>query len=101
MKFWLNIGNPEDAPTVNSKEEPPRPKDHELEKLLDRVKELEMELAQTKLALVETKCRNQELTHQIALHEEKQQESSQTSTYNLVGFRDGFFTQKFSICKKS
>merc|ERR1719412_976847 len=78
-KAQKSSGNPEDAPTINSKEEPPRPKDHELEKLLDRVKELEMELAQTKLALVETKCRNQELTHQIALHEEKQQESSQTN----------------------
>ena len=47
-----------------------------------------MELAQTKLALVETKCRNQELTHQIALHEEKQQESSQTSTYIQFGKKD-------------
>ena len=44
---------------------------------MDRVKELEMELAQTKLALVETKCRNQELTHQIAVHEES---SSQSAT---------------------
>merc|ERR1719510_1336185 len=50
----------------------------EMEKFSDRIKELEMELAQTKLALVETKCRNQELTHQIVLNEEKiQQESSQ------------------------
>ena len=49
-----------------------------MEKFSDRIKELEMELAQTKLALVETKCRNQELTHQIVLNEEKlQQESSQ------------------------
>ena len=31
---------------------------------LDRVKELELELAQTKLALVETECKNQDLTHQ-------------------------------------
>ena len=56
----------------------PKPQlDRELEKLMDRIKELEMELAQTKLALVETKCRNQELTHQIAISEEKMQESSQ------------------------
>ena len=46
-----------------------------------------MELAQTKLALVETKCRNQELTHQIALHEEKQQESSQTVRIYSLGKR--------------
>ena len=51
--------------------------DQELEKFMERIKELEMELAQTKLALVETKCRNQELNHQIALTEEKMQESSQ------------------------
>merc|ERR1712223_1479887 len=52
--------------------------DKDIDKFNDRIKELEMELAQTKLALVETKCRNQELTHQIVLNEEKvQQESSQ------------------------
>ena len=49
--------------------------DKELEKFSDRIKELEMELAQTKLALVETKCRNQELTHQIVLNEEKMESS--------------------------
>ena len=55
--------------------------DKDIDKFNDRIKELEMELAQTKLALVETKCRNQELTHQIVLNEEKvQQESSQTSS---------------------
>ena len=32
---------------------------------LARVKELELELAQTKLALVETECKNQDLTHQF------------------------------------
>merc|ERR1719510_1197831 len=53
--------------------------DKDADKFNDRIKELEMELAQTKLALVETKCRNQELTHQIVLNEEKQQESSQQS----------------------
>lgn len=30
---------------------------------LERIKELELELAQTKLALVETECKNQDLTH--------------------------------------
>ena len=32
---------------------------------LERVRELELELAQTKLALVETECKNQDLTHQF------------------------------------
>ena len=31
----------------------------------DRIKELELELAKTKLALVETECKNQDLTHQL------------------------------------
>ena len=36
-----------------------------LDTALSRVKELELELAQTKLALVETECKNQDLTHQF------------------------------------
>merc|ERR550517_2106746 len=36
-----------------------------------RVKELELELAQTKLALVETECKNQDLTHQFLVQEGK------------------------------
>ena len=36
-----------------------------LDTALARVKELELELAQTKLALVETECKNQDLTHQF------------------------------------
>jgi len=56
--------------------------DTELEKFNDRIKELEMELAQTKLALVETKCRNQELTHQIVLNEEKMESSQQQQQSN-------------------
>merc|ERR1719242_1678222 len=38
---------------------------------LARVKELELELAQTKLALVETECKNQDLTHQFLSQEGK------------------------------
>jgi len=34
-----------------------------LDASLERIKELELELAQTKLALVETECKNQDLTH--------------------------------------
>ena len=32
-----------------------------------RIKELELELAKTKLALVETECKNQDLTHQLSV----------------------------------
>ena len=33
----------------------------------ERIKELELELAKTKLALVETECKNQDLTHQLSV----------------------------------
>eukprot|EP00090_Calanus_glacialis_P000348 TRINITY_DN10211_c0_g1_i1.p1 TRINITY_DN10211_c0_g1~~TRINITY_DN10211_c0_g1_i1.p1 ORF type:complete len:1017 (-),score=311.81 TRINITY_DN10211_c0_g1_i1:664-3714(-) len=36
-----------------------------LDTALERIRELELELAQTKLALVETECKNQDLTHQF------------------------------------
>lgn len=36
-----------------------------LEAANDRIRELELELAQTKLALVETECKNQDLAHQF------------------------------------
>ncbi|XP_067125616.1 rab GTPase-activating protein 1-like isoform X2 [Centruroides vittatus] len=36
-----------------------------VQELEDHVKELELELAQTKLALVESECKNQDLTHQL------------------------------------
>ena len=61
---------------------------------MDRVKELEMELAQTKLALVETKCRNQELTHQIAVHEES---SSQSATAAASSNKKWFAKTLYSI----
>lgn len=35
------------------------------DKALQRIRELELELAQTKLAQVEAECRNQDLTHQL------------------------------------
>jgi len=34
---------------------------------VERIRELELELAQTKLALVETECKNQDLTHQFTV----------------------------------
>ena len=40
--------------------------DSELDLANQRVRELELELAQTKLALVETECKNQDLTHQFS-----------------------------------
>ena len=36
-----------------------------------RIRELELELAQTKLALVETECKNQDLTHQVQFFAQK------------------------------
>merc|ERR1712156_860994 len=76
--------------------------DKDVDKFNDRIKELEMELAQTKLALVETKCRNQELTHQIVLNEEKvQQESSQTSSSNKKWFAKTLYSIKESAVASS
>ena len=46
--------------------------DNPLTTALDRIKELELELAQTKLALVETECKNQDLTHQFISHSQGQ-----------------------------
>jgi len=40
-----------------------------LDSALSRVQELELELAQTKLALVETECKNQDLAHQFTTQE--------------------------------
>lgn len=77
---------------ANAKEKSPQPQlpqgdlDHELEKWMERVTELENELAQTKLALVETKCRNEELTHQLILTEEKMQESLSSQQSNKKWF---------------
>ena len=55
-----------------------------LDKANDRIRELELELAQTKLALVETECKNQDLTHQFNatvqnLEQQQQQQSSSKS----------------------
>merc|ERR1712098_478769 len=50
---------------VENKEESPTSSQHPLNSALDRIKGLELELAQTKLALVETECKNQDLTHQF------------------------------------
>ncbi|XP_023338421.1 LOW QUALITY PROTEIN: rab GTPase-activating protein 1-like [Eurytemora carolleeae] len=47
------------------------------DKALSRVQELELELAQTKLALVETECKNQDLAHQFST----QASSAQNSTW--------------------
>ncbi|XP_059143523.1 rab GTPase-activating protein 1-like isoform X2 [Physella acuta] len=48
--------------TDNSRETPEDPDITELQK---QVRELELELAQTKLALVESECKTQDLTHQL------------------------------------
>lgn len=38
-----------------------------LEKREEHIRQIELELAQTKLALVEAQCKNQDLTHQVKL----------------------------------
>ena len=40
------------------------------------MKELELELAKTKLALVETECKNQDLTHQLSLTQDRSEGSA-------------------------
>jgi len=58
--------------------------DSELEAANQRIRELELELAQTKLALVETECKNQDLTHQFntILQEQQAQQSTAGSKNN-------------------
>ena len=48
----------------------------------ERIKELELELAKTKLALVETECKNQDLTHQISLIQPSDNQSTAPSVDN-------------------
>merc|ERR1712130_703793 len=47
-----------------------------LDTALERIRELELELAQTKLALVETECKNQDLTHQFTVAQDFKGSSS-------------------------
>ena len=59
--------------------------DSELDVANQRIWELELELAQTKLALVETECKNQDLTHQfstIIIQEQQAQQNSAGSKNN-------------------
>lgn len=42
----------------------------------EQIRRLELELAQTKLALVESQCRNQDLTHQLAANQQEQQKNT-------------------------
>lgn len=44
----------------------------------ERIKELELELAKTKLALVETECKNQDLTHQLSVIQPNDNNSNAT-----------------------
>ena len=77
--------------------------DSELELANQRVRELELELAQTKLALVETECKNQDLVHQFnsLIQEQQVQNMSNTGNKNntwYVGVRTFiFFTYKY-VC---
>lgn len=48
-----------------------------LEEQEEHIRQVELELAQTKLALVEAQCQNQDLTHQV-----KNDKNSKISTKN-------------------
>ena len=56
--------------------------DSEVELANQRVRELELELAQTKLALVETECKNQDLVHQFNSLIQEQQVQNVNNTGN-------------------
>ncbi|GFS14750.1 rab GTPase-activating protein 1 [Elysia marginata] len=43
-----------------------KPEDPDISELQKQIRELELELAQTKLALVESECKTQDLTHQLS-----------------------------------
>merc|ERR1712098_502550 len=65
-----------------NKDESPTSSQHPLNSALDRIKELELELAQTKLALVETECKNQDLTHQfLSASQEGRSSGPQSNTW--------------------
>ncbi|XP_018012859.1 rab GTPase-activating protein 1 [Hyalella azteca] len=51
--------------SCNAPDEAPTGSREQLNALGSQVRELELELAQTKLALVETQCKNQDVTHQL------------------------------------
>uniref|UniRef100_T1K374 Rab-GAP TBC domain-containing protein n=1 Tax=Tetranychus urticae TaxID=32264 RepID=T1K374_TETUR len=53
----------------------PTPSGQDTTSMESKVRELELELAQTKLALVETKCQNQELIHQLAAAQTEAQQA--------------------------
>ncbi len=65
----------------------------------DRIRELELELAQTKLALVETECKNQDLVHQFSasqhLHQEQYASSSTKKWFSktLSSIKESAHTQ--------
>merc|ERR1712098_752673 len=65
-----------------NKDESPTSSQHPLNSALDRIKELELELAQTKLALVEAECKNQDLTHQfMSLNQEIKPSGPSSNTW--------------------
>lgn len=61
--------------------------DPKLEEKFTQVRELELELAQTKLALVESECKLGELTHQLGAALAELQESK-SSWFRKMTFRD-------------
>lgn len=50
-----------------------------LQNALQRIRELELELAQTKLAQVEAECKNQDLNHQLQVNSNESQSANRNS----------------------
>ncbi len=48
----------------------------------ERLRQVELELARTKLALVEAQCKNQELEHNVELRSQSKGKSSWLSRFN-------------------
>ncbi|KAK7869744.1 hypothetical protein R5R35_008281 [Gryllus longicercus] len=62
------LGHPVDSQDVHTNTSAPNNKnavDPQLQRAQERIRELELELAQTKLAHVEAECKNQDLVHQL------------------------------------
>jgi len=59
-----------------------------LDNAMTRIQELELELAQTKLALVETECKNQDLTHQFTTQESTNNRNSTWFSKTLTSIKE-------------
>uniref|UniRef100_T1J7L1 Rab-GAP TBC domain-containing protein n=1 Tax=Strigamia maritima TaxID=126957 RepID=T1J7L1_STRMM len=89
-----------DTATKGSVVRGPLDGDPKLADALDQIRELELELAQTKLALVEAECRNQDLNHQLNTALSELQASKNTWFHKTISsIRDA--TKKDSLSRES